>query len=114
MITFAVNGANDLHLDDRGNLAMSSGARALAEVATQYVRTLRGEPTFDVVRGMPNMTTVWRGVPNLPQYEAALRQRLLAVPGVRSIVSLASSRQGEIFSYTATLRTDFGDVPVNG
>lgn len=114
MITLAVNGQNDLYLGDTGSLAVARDADALAQVLAQYVRTLQNELPFDVTRGMPNLTTVWRGVPNLPQYEAALRQRLLAAEGVRGIVSLETSRQGEAYSYVAVIRTVYGDIALNG
>lgn len=114
MITLAVDGQNDLYLSQDGALALARDKTALAQVLAQYVRTLRNELTFDITRGMPNLTTLWRGVPNIPQYEAALRQRLMAADGVRSIVSLTAERQGEEYRYTAVIRTIYGDLSVNG
>ena len=96
MRTLAVNGSNDLHLDRTGALAIAQGPDALAQTATQYVRALRGEMVFDTNRGTPLASTVWRGVPNIPQFEAALRRRLLSVAGVTAIVSLVTPREGEV------------------
>lgn len=114
MLTFSVNGSNDIYLSVTGSLAMTTDAGALAQLSAQAVKTLRGELVFDTGRGMPNMGTVWAGTANLPQYEAALRRRLLALPGVRSIVALTSERDGQTFRYAATLRTIYGPVSVNG
>lgn len=114
MITFAVNSENDLYLGTDGNIALATDATALAQLSAQVVKALRGEMVFDVTRGMPNMTTAWAGSANVPQYEAAARQRLLALPDVRSIVSLVSARNGETLSYVAELRTTFGALTVNG
>lgn len=114
MKSFATTGAGDLYLDPRGSIAIAQGPDAIAEVAAQAVKTLRGELIFDTSRGMPNMDTVWQGSPNLRQYEAALRRRLLRVEGVRAIQSLTASRSGEIFAYVATLRTIYGPVNING
>lgn len=114
MITFAVNSENDLYLGPDGNIALTTEANALAQLSAQTIKALRGEMVFDTRRGMPNMTTVWAGNANGPQYEAAARRALLALPGVRSIVSLTSERIGETFRYVAELRTIYGPVIVNG
>lgn len=114
MITLAVNEQNDIYVGADGNLALARDADALAQLSAQAIKALRGEMVFDTGRGMPNMTTVWAGTSNLPRYEAAARQRLLALPGVRSIVSLTSTREGDAFRYRAELRTIYGPVIANG
>lgn len=112
MRTFAVNSQNDLFFGKDGALVLAADVEALAQIAKQYVRTLRGELIFDTARGMPFETTVWASSARLPQFEAALRQRLTSVEGVTAIGALALTREGETVAYDATLKTIYGEVLV--
>lgn len=113
MKTFAVNGQNDLYFGKDGNIALASDAEALAQIAAQYVKTLRGELIFDVLRGTPLLDTAWAASSRLPQFEAALRQRLSSVPGVTAISTLTLRREGDTVAYDAVLKTIFGEAPLN-
>ncbi len=112
--TLAVDRKNDLFLTTSGRLAIVTGAEAVAQASAQAARTLRGELVLDVTAGVPFFETAWAGVPSVPQFEAALRQRLLAVRDVTGIVSLTTARQGSALTYAATLSTTFGTVTLNG
>lgn len=113
-LTLAVDADNDLFLTPTGDLAFAVDAEAVAQSSVQAARTLRGELVLDVTLGIPYFDTVWTGVPNIRQFEAALRQRLLAVRDVRGIVSLSTAHNGSVLSYVATLSTTFGSVTING
>lgn len=112
--TLAVDADNDLFLTPGGLLAQASAAPAVAQASAQAARTLLGEMVLDVTAGLPFFETIWAGVPNVARFEAALRQRLLAVPDVTGIVSLSSTLSGDRYAYVATLRTTYGPVTLNG
>lgn len=110
---------NDIYLDDDGNIALSFDLQALVEQCSQVGRTLLGEMVLNTDLGIPYFQTMWTGVPNIPQFVAALRQSFLNVNGVIEVVSIEHT-QGDLqpsdtFSYTATIRTIYGTgVVTNG
>lgn len=110
---------NDIYLDDDGNIALSFDLQALVEQCSQVGRTLLGEMVLNTDLGLPYFQTMWTGVPNIPQFVAALRQSFLNVNGVIEVVSIEHT-QGDLqpsdtFSYTATIRTIYGTgVVTNG
>lgn len=112
--TFATDALNDLVIASDGALAIATGIDAVGFACRNASRTARGEMVLDVTQGIPFRATAWAGVPNVPAYEAALRQRLLAVDGVAGIVSLTTRREGDRLTYAATIRTVFGNVTLNG
>lgn len=112
--TLAVDDQNDLYLTPGGLLALAVAAPAVAQASAQAARTLRGEMVLAVDLGIPFFDTIFAGVPNVPQFEAALRQRLLAVRDVTGIVSLVSQVTMGRYAYVATLTTPYGPVTING
>lgn len=75
----------DLTLDDSGNLAVATGAYALAQDAASAVRTFQGEMWYDVGFGMPYFQAIFGQLPSL----AFIRQKLISVamtvPGIASV-----------------------------
>lgn len=106
--TLAADADNDLFLDGTGVLATRSGLRAVLQVCEHAAKTLRGEMVFATDQGIPYFTTVWGGSPNRPQFEAALRRALLAVPDVLDIVELETQSSGNVLSYRVTIKTIYG------
>lgn len=113
-LTLAVDANNDLFLTPAGLLATANAAEAVAQVSAQAARTLLGEMVLAVNEGLPFFDTIWTGAPDVVRFEAALRRRLLAVPGVTGIVSLSSTLLGDRYTYLATLRSIYGPVTLNG
>lgn len=99
---------NDLYLDSNGNIAMSFDINAALEACAEAAKTLLGEMVFNVNQGIPYFETVWVGVPNVQQFNAALRTAFLAVPNVVEVVSLITSQENNTLSYSAIIRTSFG------
>ena len=64
--------------------------------------------------GIPFLREAFSKQPNMAQFEASLRRRLLDTPDVTSIVSLVTQIEGESLKYTATLQTTYGTVTING
>lgn len=117
--TFAVDPVtHDLYIDAQGNMAIATDQQAVLQACQQAALTLLGEMVLNTDQGIPYMTAVWVGVPNLGLFEGALRASWLAVPGVTGIPQLTTA-YGEVVipnttittnavSYSATIDTIFG------
>lgn len=112
--TLATSSTNDLLLDAGGNIVVASGLSAVECTARSTAQVRRGDLVLARDVGIPFEQTAWAGVPNVTQFTAHLRRRLLAVEGVTRIVSLTTERSGDALRYEATLRTLYGDLTVNG
>lgn len=110
----AVDSNNDIYIGPDGSLALATDLAAVMQACQQAAQTQRGEMLYAVDQGLPNFATVWNGAPNLSQFEAALRATLLAVDGVTSVVSLATTRTGDKLTYRATIQTIYGQGAING
>jgi|SRR5271155_4158409 len=109
ILTFGVNSANDIYLDPLGNLALVYDLTAITQECQQAAKTLLGEMVYNVNQGIPYFQALWIGVPNVGQFTGALRRAFLAVGGVVEVVSLITSQSGNAFSYTAVIRTIYGN-----
>lgn len=112
--SFLTDANNDLYVAADGNLAFGSGLSAVVQSVQNATQAIRGECVFDIELGLPNFETIWNGAPNVGQYESALRSAILAVPGVRDILSLEIAANADAVGYTARILTDFGAGVVNG
>lgn len=115
-----VNGAtnlgayNDLYLDSFGNIATSYDLEAIVEQCAQATKTQLGEMVLNTNIGIPYANTLWVGVPNTQQFNAAITNALLSVNGVLEVVSLITSQTGNTYNYTAIIRTIYGTGVLNG
>lgn len=106
--TLAADASNDLFVNGSGVLATRTGLQAVLQVCEHAAKTVRGEMLFAVDQGLPYFTTAWAGSPNRPQFEAALRRALLAVPDVLDIVELETEAANNTLSYRVTIKTIYG------
>lgn len=113
MITLSVDSNNDIYLGPDGSLARSSGLDAVMQAAQQAAQTQLGEMMYAVDQGVPNFGAVWNGAANISQFEAYLRQTLLAVDHVTGISDLAVTVQNNKLSYSVTIQTDYGPGVMN-
>lgn len=112
--TLAADANGDLYLGADGKIAVLSGLAAVQQLCDATARTLLGECMFNVDEGLPYFQAVWTGVPNLAQYEAALRSAITAVDGVLSITDLALSHSGDKLSYSMSISTVYGAGAASG
>lgn len=112
--SFLTNSSNDLYIATDGNLATASGLLSVVQNVQNETQAILGECVFDIERGLPDFETIWIGVPNVAQYETALRDTILRVSGVRDIISLAVSLADGVAGYTAEILTDYGTGAMNG
>lgn len=114
MITFLSNEKNDFQRAPGGNLQLFSTIDAIAQTARQYMQARRGEMFLAVQNGIPFDPVVWSGSPNIAQFEAASRARLLQVPNAVEVTAFSAELVDNILQYTATIRTTLGDATING
>ena len=112
--TFSVNTANDIFIGDDGNLSIVTGLQSVLQCCAHAAKAQLGEMVLATDQGIPTMQTVWGGVINTPQFEAALRIAFLNVTGVLEVVSLVLSQVGDQLNYNAVIRTTFGSGAING
>lgn len=105
---------NDLYLDGDGNIVLSFDIQAVEEACAQAAQTILGEVIYNTAEGIPYFETLWVGVPNTPQFEAALRSAFLNVPNVVEVVSLLTSQENNTLTYNAVIRTTFGSTAITG
>lgn len=111
--TFLSTHRNDLFLDRDGNVANGTGIDAVAANCRTAVQAQLGEMIFAMAEGMPTLATAWDNY-NPVQFEAAARTILRGVPDVLEVQSFTVERAGEVLSYTARIRTAFGEALING
>ena len=107
---------NDIYLNKFGNIATSEDLQAVLEECAQAARTLLGECVFDTTIGIPYEQVVWVGVPNVAQFNAALRTAFLNVAGVSEVISLTITQNhststvqtADVLSFTAVIQTIYG------
>ena len=113
--TFAVNAAGRIYLDNSGNLAVLEGLPAVIQICKNAVRTIKGEQAFNTKAGMPTFQAVWQvGIPNIPQFQAALRNAILGVEGVTAANVIQTSISSGVLSYTALITTIYGAGDISG
>lgn len=111
---FTVDSNNDLVLASTGNLSISAGLEAVLQACEQAAKAQLGEMILAVDEGMPNFDVVWNGAPNFPQFEAALILRLRSVSGVTEVANVQISASAGVLSYTATIKSIYGEGGING
>jgi hypothetical protein len=109
--TFA---GKDLTIGDNGDLLIVSGLDAVLFDAERAAKALLGEMVLAIDEGIPYFQVVWNGSPNVNQFEAALRRRLLSLADVLEVVTLSTRQLAGTLSYEATIRTVYGVGVING
>lgn len=113
MKTLAVNQNIDLYLTRSGSLAVAEGLDAVRFSCEQAVRAIRGEMLYAADQGMPVFETAFRQL-QIPQFEAAARATLLAVPNVVGVDAFDVGVSGDVLRYTAAIRSTFGPFELAG
>ncbi len=110
----AINNSNDMYIDSTNNIALASGAEAIAQAAKTATLAQLGEMIFFQTQGMPARQVIFVGSPNYALYQAALISAITAISGVIAVTSLVLSASNGILSYTAEIETIYGSTVVNG
>lgn len=113
-VTLSVNSNNDIYVGVDGNIALAYDLTATLQACAQAAKTILGEMVLNTDQGIPYFQVVWVGVPQLPQFEAALRSAWLAVEGVTDILSVSLTQSGDTLLYSAEILTVYGQGVING
>lgn len=114
MKTFAVDENNDFFVDKTGSFPIISGRDAVAQTSKHFAATKLEEMIHQHDLGIPFFETSFNRFPSIPQFEVALRKRLKEVPTVTSVPRVDVDYSNGVLSYTATIKTEQGEIPVNG
>lgn len=88
----------DLMLDASGNIAVQSGAAALAQDAASAIKTFLGECYWDTTVGVPWSQQILGRRPNLALFKQQLTDAALTVPDVASAAVYISSFNNRVVS----------------
>jgi hypothetical protein len=111
--TFAVNSNNDLYIGVDGNLAIVTDLEAVKQDCEHVAKTMLESCVLQTNYGLPYFQVVFNGTPQIPQFQAALRQAFLNVNGVMDVISLSTNKNADILTYSATIETAFGAVALS-
>lgn len=111
---FTVDTNNDLVISGDGRLAISSDLEAVLQACEHVAKAQLGEMVLAVDEGVPNFQTIWQGAPNIVQFKAYLRRELQKVVGVQEVSALEASISNNVLSYTATIKTIYGEGVIDG
>ena len=112
--TLGTNSNHDIYIQPNGNLAFLSGQEAVEGACATASKLQLGEAVLQTTLGIPNFQAVWIGTPNIKVFESYLRNTLLSVEGVVSVVSLRAAYADNVLSYTAEIESQYGTLFLNG
>jgi len=115
------SGINDIYLDTTENIAIAGTTpnnndqlQAVMFACNTASKAELGEMVLQTNLGIPNFQLIWVGVPNIPQWRAALIATFKRIPGVVDVLTLNTSYTKNILSYTAVILTSYGQGTLNG
>lgn len=114
MRTISTDSNNDIYRGADGNLSMSFDIEAASETAKHFAATLRNEMIQEYDLGVPFFMAAFGSQPSIPQFEAAMKQRIRQAPEVIGIRSFQAIQTGDVLRYTAVIETTYGAVNING
>lgn len=114
MITIQTNDNHEIVVSGTGNLVLHSGVEAIVQTCREYMQTRRAEMIHAIDLGIPFDPVAFGASPNVAQFEAAGRARLMQVPDVLEVLSFTADVSGDVLSYSAVIKTTEGETTVNG
>jgi hypothetical protein len=112
-LSISVNDDHDIFLDAAGNLSLSADLEACQQGCETAVLSQRNEMIYAMDEGVPTQAAIW-DLYRPAQFEAAARAAIMATPGVLRITQFSMARDGDVFSYNATIETEWGKGNING
>lgn len=114
MITIATNDNNDIYLDAIGNLVISEGKDAVAQVCRNAILTIKGELKYDTTKGIPYFDILSQGHADLDTLRFYILKTVQNIEEVQAIKSLNFEANNNEIRYTLTIETKNGEAVVNG
>lgn len=114
MITIAINENNDIYLNSSNNLMTKTDINALADILTTKSQTNLGELLYDTTKGIDFLGTIFNSPSEPAFFQSELIQQLEDTENVQSVYSFTSNTQDNVYSYTAEIISDYGNITLNG
>lgn len=112
-MTLGTDSENDLYLGEGKNVVVLSGLGAIIAACETASKAQLGEMVLADQSGIPNFQTIWVGSPNYSLWVSYLQRTLLSIEGVLD-AAVEIRTINNVLSYTATIKTTFGSVNING
>lgn len=103
MNTLMLTDAWDLTVDSNGNIAVATGAEAIAQDVASAISTFLGEVYYDTTLGVPWQAEVFGEAYSEPLVVALLEAAALTVPGVVSATATIASFNQQTRQITGTV-----------
>ena len=111
---FAEDENNDIYLGSDNKLVVNTDLFAILQSAQAAVEIQKGEALYSQNTGVPTVSVVWGGTPNLQQFEFFVRKQILNVTGVIDINNFTVNTDTDVLQYQATIKTIYGIGDING
>ena len=116
MITFSQSSSNnDLYLDANGQLAVSTGREAYADIMADAIRTMRGELWSDTGFGVEYFGTVFARSNSIEAWKVQMRSIIQGFDFVKSISEFNTEydSNSHTLNFKIVIETDQGTVEVD-
>lgn len=110
--TLATNEKNDIFLDSSGNIAVLTGAQAVAGACTTLSQAKLGEMILTNTQGIPYDQAIFIGTPNLKVWQSYLLAALQNIAGVIQVNNLEVTVEQNTLVYRATIQTIYGTTQI--
>ena len=87
---------------------------AVTQTCEQVMKQQLRELQYDQTKGVEYLNNVFAGNPNLQLFDAQARAQILNVNGVIEIASFVYEQTDDTLSYTANIKTIYGNGVING
>lgn len=103
-----VEHVNDIKLDQRGNIMMLEGAKAVVDRVDAALKTHSGELQLNIEKGIPYEETVFRHRKYAQQWASLMRETILNDDEVERVDSFDYEIEGDVLKYTVVFTTKYG------
>ena len=114
MKTIAINKENDIYLDANGNLAIKTDLEALGDILINKSETNKGELLFNQPKGIDFFNTIFSN----PAYPSLFQNQLLnQLENTQSVIQIndfTAKTAKDVYSYTANIQSEYGELTLNG
>ena len=114
MKTIAINSNNDIYLDSSNNLAVKTDLNAMGDILVNKAQTNYGELLFNNPKGIDFFNTVFTSPAYPDLFQNQLLNQFEDTEAVERIAGYESKVEKNVYSYTAKIQTQYGEVNLNG
>ena len=113
MQTIAINENNDIYVDSAGNLAIKTGISAMGDIFVNKSQTVQNELLYSD-KGIDFFNTIFSSPAYPDLFQNQLTNQLEDTEATIRVNSFEATTQNNVFSYTAKIETEYGELYLNG